>query len=39
MKIKREIKSENSLKFFGVMIDENLTWKTHVELAECSNSF
>ena len=29
-----KIKSENSLKFLGVMIDENLTWKTHVELVE-----
>ena len=29
-----KIKRENSLKFLGVMIDENLTWKTHVELAE-----
>ena len=29
-----KIKEENSLKFLGVMIDENLTWKTHVELVE-----
>ena len=29
-----KIKRENSLKFLGVMIDENLTWKTHVELFE-----
>ena len=29
-----KIKRENSLKFLGVMIDENLTWKTHIELAE-----
>ena len=29
-----KIKSENSLKFLGVMIDENLTWKTHTELVE-----
>ena len=29
-----KIKSENSLKFLGVMIDENLTWKTHVKLVE-----
>ena len=29
-----KIKRENSLKFLGVMIDENLTWKTHVELVE-----
>ena len=37
-----KIKSENSLKFLGVMIDENLTWKTHVELVEkkiSKNSF
>ena len=29
-----KIKSENSLKFLGVMTDENLTWKTHIELVE-----
>ena len=29
-----KIKRDNSLKFLGVMIDENLTWKTHVELVE-----
>ena len=29
-----KIKSENSLKMLGVMIDENLTWETHVELFE-----
>ena len=29
-----KIKSENSLKFLGVMIDENLTWKTYVKLVE-----
>ena len=29
-----KIKSENSLKFLGVMIDENLTRKTQVELVE-----
>ena len=29
-----KIKSEISLKFLGVMIDENLTWKTHVKLVE-----
>ena len=29
-----KIKRENSLKFLGVMIDENLTWKTHIELVE-----
>ena len=28
------IKRENSLKFLGVMIAENLIWKTHVELVE-----
>ena len=27
-------KEKNSLKFLGDMIDENLTWKTHVELVE-----
>ena len=29
-----KIKRENSLKFLGVMIDDNLTWKTHVGLVE-----
>ena len=29
-----KIKRENSLKFLGVMIAKNLTWKTHVELVE-----
>ena len=29
-----KIKSKISLKFLGVMIDENLTWKTHVKLVE-----
>ena len=29
-----KIKSENSLKFLGVMVDESLTWKTHFELVE-----
>ena len=29
-----KIKSENSLKFLGVMVDENVTWKTHVELVQ-----
>ena len=29
-----KIKRENSLKFLGVMIDKNLTWKTHVKLVE-----
>ena len=37
-----KVESGNSLKFLGVMIDENLTWKTHVELVEkkiSKNSF
>ena len=29
-----KIKRENSLKFLGVMINDNLTWKTCVELVE-----
>ena len=29
-----KIKSEHSLKFLGVMIDDNLTWKTNVEFVE-----
>ena len=29
-----KIKKENSLKFLGVVTDENVTWKTHVELVE-----
>ena len=29
-----KIKSENSLKFLRLMIDENVTWKTQVELVE-----
>ena len=29
-----KIKRENSLKYLGVMIDENLTWNTDVELVE-----
>ena len=29
-----EIKRENSVKFLGVIIDENLTWKTHTEVIE-----
>ena len=29
-----KIERENSVKFVGVMIDENLTWKSHVELVE-----
>ena len=24
------IKRENAIKFFGIIIDENLTWKTHI---------
>ena len=31
-------KRDDSLKFLGVMIDENLTWKTHVELVENKSS-
>ena len=29
-----EIKREHSLKFLGVLIDENLTWKNHIEILE-----
>ena len=29
-----KIKSENSLRFLRVVIDENLTWKTHVEFRD-----
>ena len=29
-----EIKRENSVKFLGVIIDENLTWKNYVEVVE-----
>ena len=29
-----EIKRENSVKFSGVIIDENLTWKNHIEVVE-----
>ena len=37
-------KIENSLKFLGVMIDQNVTWKTHVKsrkpnFKECWNFF
>ena len=29
-----EIKRENSVKFLDVIIDENLTWKNHIEVVE-----
>ena len=29
-----EIKRENSVKFLGVIIDENWTWKNHTEVVE-----
>ena len=29
-----EIKVESSVKFLGVIIDENLTWKNHIEVVE-----
>ena len=29
-----EIKRANSIKFLGVIIDENLTWKNHIEVVE-----
>ena len=29
-----EIKREQSIKFLGVIIDENLTWKNHIEILE-----
>ena len=29
-----ETKRENSVKFLGVIIDENLTWKSHIEVVE-----
>ena len=28
------IETENSLKFLGVIFDENLTWKKHIQLIE-----
>ena len=29
-----EIKRENSIKFLGVIIDENLTWKNNIKVVE-----
>ena len=29
-----EIKREDPVKFLGVIIDENLTWKNHIEVVE-----
>ena len=29
-----KIKRDNSVKFQGVIIDENLTWKSHIEVVE-----
>ena len=29
-----KIKRENSIKFLGVIIDKNLTWKNHIEVVE-----
>ena len=29
-----EIKRENSVKFLGVITDENLTWKNHIKVVE-----
>ena len=29
-----EIKTGNSVKYLGVIIDENLTWKNHIEVVE-----
>ena len=29
-----KIKEENSIKFLGVIIDKNLTWKNHIEVVE-----
>ena len=33
-----EIKRENSVKFLDVIIDENFTWKNHIEAVENKNS-
>ena len=33
-----EIKRENSIRFLGVIIDENLTWKNHTEVVENKSS-
>ena len=29
-----KIKKGNSVKFLGVIVDENLTWKNHIEIVE-----
>ena len=29
-----EIKRDNSVKFLGVIIDEKLTWKSHIAVVE-----
>ena len=29
-----EIKRENSIKYLGIIIDENLTWENHIEVIE-----
>ena len=33
-----EIKRESNFKFLGIIIDENLTWKNHIEVRENKNS-
>ena len=33
-----KIKRENSIKFLGVIFDENLTWKNHIEAVENKTS-